>query len=256
MPIIRNPAQIRQLITELPHKNEASFAWVNVLGAFSILPALRGLWFGANRTSTGTLVDRSGLGMSLSAVNTPTYNISGLIQHSTYLRAGSQAHGRVTATDIAITGALTAFAWVRWTGLSAGVLTGAETKWLSTGNQRSWALIKNAANLFQLLLSANGTGTAVTLSSTATWVSGEWFFVVGRYIPSIEASIFINGIFTDTVTGIPASLFNSTANLNLGAHDTGNYIDGDIAIAGLCAIDLPDYMIRVMYDVSRRLFGL
>lgn len=256
MPRIHDPELIRYLTTIFAARNEASYSWGNALSVFTLLPKLRGLWFCGDVDENGAVPDHSGQGRTLTAANTPTYGLSILAPHATYVRASSQEHYRADEPGLDITSALTAFAWVRFTANSTGVYTGILTKFVSAGNQRSFAVVKNSTNVFQFLISSTGAATAVTLSSTASYVVGQWYFVTARYDPSTIAAISVNATHDSTAAAIPASLFNSSANLRAGAHDGGNFLDGDIAVAGMANFYFPDYLIKALYDKTRRMFGV
>lgn len=65
--------------------------------------------------------------------------------------------------------------WVRFKSLATTVQTIA-SHWNATGNQRSWALNRNGANL-DFAYSLTGATTAATVSKAATWLVDTWYHV-------------------------------------------------------------------------------
>jgi hypothetical protein len=92
-----------------------------------------------------------------------------------------------------------------------------------------------------------------------TMPTGEWVFAVGRWYPGSEANVFQDGTKgTDTGSVTSAPLQNSTDNLEIGVYDGGNAnyrLDGRAALVFICAVALPDGVIRGLYQHSRALFG-
>jgi hypothetical protein len=253
---IHDPELVRSLRTTFPARDEASYAWGNILSCFTMLPKLRGLWFCGNVDEGGEMYDLSGQGRTLTDANTPTYGLDGLASYATYVRASSQRHYRLDEAGLDITDDLTLFTWVRFTTSSKGVLTGILSKWLTAGSQKSYLLYKDASDIMKFAISDDGSAVPVAVPSSVTWDSSQWYFMVGRFDPSTKASIYVNDVFDDDTTGIPASIFNGSDSFRIASSDAGNHLDGDVAIAGLANYAFPDYLIRALYHKSRRLFGV
>ena len=94
-------------------------------------------------------------------------------------------------------------------------------------------------------------------SSVATVGSGSWHLVVGRFITSTEVAIFLDGIWAKNTTSIAASIFNSSADLAMAAASGGtDLMDGKIALAFICAANVPDGAVERLWNVSRHIFGV
>jgi hypothetical protein len=116
---------------------------------------------------------------------------------------------------------LLAWHWVNTNALLTGQTI--SSKWDSNGNNRSWILGTDNLNAFRLITNQTGLAAAnVTLTSSTTIASGDWYFVAGYWQASTLMRIFVglatdNSLTTDSLAvGIPASLFDGTAPLAIG----------------------------------------
>ena len=69
--------------------------------------------------------------------------------------------------------------------------------------------------------------------------------------------IFVNSTKDSVVAAVPASLFNSNADLQMGAFTAGtSLLTGSVSLMFLCAAALTDTIIKSLYNHSRALFGI
>ena len=89
--------------------------------------------------------------------------------------------------------------------------------------------------------------------------ASNWYFVVGRFNPSTSLDIIVNGTKVSNVAGIPATLFNSTANFIVMAYNNGlaaTRNDGKTSLCFLCAAYLDDVVVDALFAQTRALFGV
>jgi hypothetical protein len=79
-------------------------------------------------------------------------------------------------------------------------------------------------------ISNDGSATTVAVGAT-TLATGSWYHVTGVYSPSTSLTVYVNGVLDGiNTTSIPASIFNGSGNLELGARagGTGKFMYGAI----------------------------
>lgn len=256
-----------QELQEIPKANMA--AWGRVIGMYQSLHGLRGFWPMSSITETPTVIDLSGQGRALSRTNA-LFNASAavakLVPYASfntdrYLSRADEAGFDIIGTEAYVTSAqrgLTVGAWVR--PVTAGASdSGIISKYATSGDQRSYLLYRaNTTDLFRFIVSTDGINT-VGQSTTVTWTSGSWYFVVGRFVPSTTIDIFVNGVKSSNATGIPASIYASTANFEIGSYGGGASAttwEHQQTLCFLCAASLAEDAINALYHNSRVLFGV
>lgn len=139
-----------------------------------------------------------------------------------YVECGNDA-------SVQITGALTVSAWFKTDG--AVTNQAIVSKYTASGNQRSW-LLSIESGVIKLYCSVDGTAIEVTTSGVSNFFNNDvWHHVVAVYIPDVSVSLIVDGkVVTYDTTSIAASLYNSTAEIQIGAFGTTAYrMDGEIA---------------------------
>lgn len=119
--------------------------------------------------------------------------------------------------------------------------------------QRSYVLY-NLNGTLKFAVSPDGTiGNQVEVSSSETVSEGKLFFVVVRFKPGIELAIFVNGKKTVNTTNVPASIFNSAANFEIGRMKADNAycLNGYAAHGFLCCEALSDMAIKVLIQWTK-----
>lgn len=153
-----------------------------------------------------------------------------------------------------ITGALTLGGW--FYPQTLGTLQGLMGKWIQTAtNNRSYRLVKTAANVLEASVSSNGTA-AVTVTGVTTLIVNTWVFAAMRYTPSTEIAVFTNNVKATNVVGVPASLYDSLATPETGRTDAGNYFNGRVGVTFLCAAALTDEQLFLLYSQARAAMGV
>lgn len=226
-----------------------------VLAEYLALPELRALWPMSSVNEAGNVLDASGQGRTLTnnggaarfvtAAGMPFINFNGSNQ---YLSRADEA-------GLSITGAFTVGGWFNLNALD-GSLRGLIAKDNFAG-QSSFRLAVNSSNV-QFLVAR-----LVDLSSySQVLVSAlplqTWRFVVGRFTPSTELALFVNGAKSTNTTSIVASMADSTVAFEIGrlATNNANIINGNVGLGFVCAAALSDATINRLYHYSRALFGV
>jgi hypothetical protein len=269
-----NDEMMNLIATDFQRRYEPNFAWGNVISMYQQLPGLIGFWPGVNGTTGGAfqLRDVSGSGLHLGGSASPAVTAA----DSTGLRTWAQfngvanyystadtAYNSILGSETSMLSAirgLTVMAWVRPSTAPANLEVVAG-KFTSTGNQRSWILRRGASGSMSFSVSGDGAAQQ-TATSTNAFAQNEWRFVAGRYTPSAQARIwegFTYGLVTnENATSIPALLFDSNANLSVGARDTEltavEFWAGDLSLIALCRAALPDLFIESIFNLTRPLF--
>lgn len=226
----------------------------DLVGAMLALPELRGLWFGSSVDENGRLMDLSGQGRHLTNNNAAPRAILGSGTPYATLNGTTQYFSRADEAGLDITGALTIGGFFYTTSLVA--IAALICKDNSSASQRAYTLSTLNGNVFMNTFPLGTTASIVNLSSTNTIGTGEFFFAAGRFTPSAELAVLLNGIWTKSTSGIPAALFNSSAALTIGAlANPSSYLPGRLGACFVCAAALPDSLLEGLHDLGRPLYG-
>ncbi len=128
--------------------------------------------------------------------------------------------------SLRITGALTISTWVKVDNNTQGAVI-SKSDLTPTALAYSLEILSGKAVLY---VSSNGS-SYVSATSTSTLATGIWYHITAVYNPSTSLTMYINGIQeAQNTTSIPASLFNSAQNVNIGAQQSNatNPLDGII----------------------------
>jgi hypothetical protein len=240
-------------------------AWGNLVSTYLNLPGLRALWPMSSSNESGNIFDISGQGRTLTR-SVVTNQYLGIVPTTFYIASGSRYLSRADEAGLRITGAetdksttvqgLTLGGWFRPMIAGDGLLQYYSGKYNSTGNQRSYALAKSTANELVFIISGDGIATVSVRLPMIDW--DVWHFFVGRFIPSTSLDVFVNGTWLSDTTSIPASIFASTANYNIGAvnNGTASFANMYASIQFLSAMQLSDDIISGLWHQGRKLFGV
>ena len=88
---------------------------------------------------------------------------------------------------------------------------------------RGYNLTWNSSDIAAFAMS--GTGAATTVATSAISTLAVWHFIAGRFIPSTEVAIFVDGDKSTNSTAVPASCNVSTQSFEVGRYlNDGNRI--------------------------------
>lgn len=194
------------------------------------LPALRAYWPMNVLNSSGDILDISGAGITLTRTATLMEAAAvvrrGLFFNGTtaYLRRADGADVDYSGDNTTLTGVagrrgLTISAWIRPSALSSQ--QGIVTKWVGGGNLSYVLQIPSAAQT-QVRAAVSVDGTAETsVLHPAVMSINNYYHVVLRFAKSTSMDVFVDGVKETNTTSIPASIYNGTAQLNIGARASG-----------------------------------
>lgn len=245
-----NSESVELLSTHFPQRSEPNFAWGNI-SIFEQLPYLRGFWtFGPRQAQT--IFDCGHGGRTLTNTNNYLTLLQGLAPYLDIGGGGGIRRADEAALDIIP--AIAMGAWVYCT--SFATVPAIISKWGAAG-QRAYMLGIDATGHPTLSLTADGT-TIITHVHTDALTLNSWYFVAATENGGIEMSVFLNEVGVKTVAGVPAAIFNSNADLELAGAtaSTANLLTGRLAYPFLCAGWLPDYVVWLLHQLTRPLFGL
>jgi hypothetical protein len=186
----------------------------------------------------------------------PSIGTSGLITYLDFVRANGCFLVRTTEEGLEITDALTLGGWFWFDTQSTGNLTGLMGKWMEAGNQRAYVLRKLDSDKLSFDISIDGSVETTINDGGANYAISHWFFIVGRFTPSTELALFVNGTWYSEDTSIPASIHNSTNDFYVGRYNGTNYLDGRMCHMFLSAYAIPDVFIEANYAHTKALFGV
>lgn len=222
------PGELLDILrADLQARAEPQFALKSMVSQFLAVPGLRGLWTLSNPDNSGNCNDLSGNAHDFIYNGDPVYDYDNLIPCikmdgvGDYLSVADNADHDITGTETIVNDlGLTIGGWynIRAASGSEQALLGKYNT--NAVNQRSYLIYKLNTNVFRFRVSSNGTLTT-DIDSTATYTRNGWHFVAGRFTPLQELALFLDGTWYTNTTSIPASVFNSTASLVLGAYDEG-----------------------------------
>lgn len=247
-------APIEKLASLVGVKSAASFELL-----VSQLPGLAGYWPGITLDGS-SILDVSGRGSTMLSVGTPQYDIFGNMCYSSF-DGTTQYHTKATNSIVSITGTetyiaparrgLTIGGWFYLNSLPSVAASGLFSKWVSVGNERSYMLYLDASDLIRFAVSSDGTGVS-SEASAGLFSAGQWLFIVGRFEPSVEVSIFVNGVKT-AVSSSVTSIFISTAPLDIFRAREATSLSGRAALFFIAASAVSDETIDNLYNTSKTL---
>ena len=182
------------------------------------------------------------------------FRTAGLVAYGDFIAAAMAYLSRPDEAGLSITDELTLGCWCWFDAESTDAATGLMCKWLEAGNERSYALFKDASNQLTFIVSDDGTNEYSIDDGGANYATGQWFYVVGRFTPNNELALFVNGTWYYETVGIPAGIFDSAEALDFGRKNHTDYLDGRMSDAFLSACSVPTRFIEAMYAHSRGMY--
>lgn len=235
--------------------------WSEVLAGFQAIPFLTAFYpMSSIQRSTGNVYDLSGQGRTLTNNGTTSFGYSGLVPYASF-NGSTQYLSRADETDLDILGneshvgtspGLTLGGWFRTTTIAAGT-SGLIGK-ANNSTQNSYLIYRSAATISFTVSSSGGSFVATSVYSSL--VADTWYFVVGRFTPSVRNDLYVSGSSaTPGTTSIPATLFNSTTAFEIGRYGT-NYLSGNASLCFISHCVLSTAFLDGLYNRSRNLFGI
>lgn len=232
----------------VPLKQIADTLVTSQKDVFIRLPGLIAYWPMGIRDISGNVRDHSGAGSTLPEVGTCPVGYDGnafshLGNGTNYLQAGS-GFG-VTGLETWITGSLRGLTVGGWFMFDAtpGTSGGLASKDNVAPNRGYYLALTSSLTL---IFSVSATGAAQVFSTSAATGLSAWHFVVGRFLPSTEVAVFVDGDKSTNTTSVPAQ-----CNVSTGAFEVGRFASLNSAILHgkardvfVCAAALSDALIE------------
>ena len=227
----------------------------DLISPFLALPFIRaGFWPLHTTLDSGNFPDWSPHGRTLTNNGATVHALYNAFVGYADLDGTDDYLSRADEAGLDRTGSLTLGGWFWMDVLTA--TSGLIGKWNETGNQRSYLVFfNNADDTARFIVSSDGTATtSVTGSVLAV---NRWHFIVGRYNPSTETAVFVNGVKLVNTTSIPASIFAGTADFLIGSYNAGgNLLNGRAALCFMCDTNHSDIVIQSIFQQTRGFFDV
>lgn len=234
--------------------------------AFLGLPGLRGFWPMTSVGGTALAYDMSGQGRTLTFNGNPEYGHADGVGYidfdgtGDYLSLADASGLDITGTETYVASAcrgLTIGGWFAPDSASASDMY--MSKYNSVGSdQRSYLLWQSSGRPY-FSISLDGTvGTRIDATAPDAVTTDQWQFIVGRFIPSTELSIHVNGVKTSLTSGVHASIHSGTAPLEIGSYNAGvgGPYDGKASRLFLEVMALDDDYLNALFQQTRRTYGV
>lgn len=248
------------LATEFVIAREQTQGWMNAVSLILNLPGLRGFWPGTILDGSGNCQDLGPNGLHLTRVNT-VYGYENLLPYMEFAGAEEMTRTDEAAFDIlgseayiapALRG-LTMGCWINADSIAGGVPWHYMTKYGSATTNRPYTLLIEDDDVsFAVTTSGSSEKSASILGEVA---ASSWFYTAGRFDPGSEVKVWLNESTATNVATIPIGLVNGTADFRLGRMEAGDFFEGKMALPWLSTMLLPDYMVDMVYQQTKSLFG-
>ena len=252
---ILNPEMVNLLSAIFPRRNEPNEAWAKAFSAHMGLPRLVGYWPLNQRNASYEYFDYSGNDKVLTPAGVGLANFMYGLQFGIEFYVGGVS-GWMERTDAELNWPGGGWAVGGWFKFDTVVgLHSLISKWNSSGNQMGYILyVETGAPKF--LITTDG---ATGYSKTGTTITANsWHHIVGEFYPSTKMSIWVDGVESYRVDAVPATIFGSNADFELGTNDahTLNYFNGQmchIFVSNSAGIGI---FIKTLFQQTRGLFGV
>jgi len=241
------------------------------------LPALRAFWpmSSVDYTTASRARDVAGGGYHLTDNNTvlfgsgqsdalptmvPYAEFDGVNQYLSRADGGAANWADITGTEAYVVAAqrgLTVGGWFRFGTVAPATFDGVIGKFNGLANQKSYQVLAFSAGT-KIYFEISTDGVAVIPAVSTMAISADiWYFCVGRFTPSAEVAMFVNDVKDINVAGVPASIFDGTANFEIARRNSaGTYLDIRASLCFLCASALSDSIINALFQQTRKLYGV
>jgi len=260
-----NAQLVENLTSFFIRRNETQLQLSQAIALFQSLPGLRGFWPMSAIDSSGNAIDQSGHGHTLTYNGNPTYNQDGLAPYidldgtGDYLSRADESDLDIDGTESYIVSGLNGLTMGGWFYPDAGGIQILMSK-TGGGSNASYSMFIGSSTSLTARVSNNGTTLVDQSASLSSSILSKWNLFVIRYDPSAELLMRVMNADEDTsgslTSGVPASLFNSSAPFNIGNRNssTSFLYNGRASLCFLCAAALPDSIISTLFNVSRGVF--
>ncbi len=225
---------------------------VDLILPFLALPELRGFWPFSSVNESGNALDLSGQGRTLtnnSATPRGVYN-----NFVAYADPDGTADyfSRADEAGLDITGALFFGGWFWFDDITGTPIFIGKS---GAGSNVPYRIQLSAG--VPTFIIGDGASTD-SIGAGAAIVASRWYHIAGRYTPSSEINLFLNGLGTSNAASIPASLLNTADAFSIGARASvpDSFMNGRAALCFLCADDPASALVDSLFQQTRSAFGV
>lgn len=169
--------------------------------------------------SSGNASDSVG---SNTLTNSDSSYVTGKINNGAEMSGSDRLYANDSAS-LSLTGNHTIAFWINWS--SVAQVNTFINKFNSVGNQQSWLYRygdNSGTKQFLVNLSSNGSSNTQK-TYNYTYSTGTWYHIAFVYTAAAgTVDIYSNGSILTQLTGLPTSIFDSTASLEVGGYDNGS----------------------------------
>jgi len=259
----KNDPLSQQIDSQYRRTYSPTYAWADAISAYSAILGLRCFWPMSSVFTSANAIDHSHNARTLTANGTPVFRSAALVQYADY-DGVNDWHSRPDEAALDILGTeayigpghrgMTVGGWFRFSSLGSTDILMAKS---DAGAQQSFLLAKSALNVVTFSVYAAGGGGGAATVGTTVVSDSTWYFIVGTFNPLLgQIKIFIDDTIETLAAGVPAAIFNSTADFTIGALSGGGFkFGGRATLCFYAAATLRDSYILSLYHISRALFG-
>lgn len=235
-------------------------AFADAVAMLQALPGIRGIWPSSAVGASGQMQDISGNGLHLTNNNVTRFGSVDNLAPFTVYNGTNQYFNRASEAAFQITGTE---AYILNPGLTMGgwfyfneTASAPEAMVYKVNNtDRNYYMQRRTAGNIQFAV--YNSNLATTVNSLDVLDEDTWYFVAGRFDPSTELKVWVNGNTVINTTSIPASIDTDAADFTIGASGVpGLYMNGRTSLSFLCASMLSDAHINAFYQMTAPLFGI
>lgn len=246
----------------------------DLISPFLAIPGLVGFWpMSSVQRSTGNAYDISGQGrtMTNALLGSVYFGNDVLIPYYEITAGTGRYFYRPDETDLDILGTETTYAaaargltmgaWVYindFDNTLGSILCKSDGASNCSYDLDFFSSVANQGNVNFRVYGTGAVASPIEIDSSVTLNELQWYFIVGRYDPSTEVAIFVNGTKSVNTTSVPASIFNSNARLEIGRTQMNdNFIfEGRMSLVFLSANYITDAAISNLFEQTRYIFGV
>ncbi len=212
------------------------------------LPGIEGYYPMSVVGAAGAAINHTGVDAQLTQIGTVPVGYDGnsfrQLGAATDYLSKSSLYG-LTGLETFITSSLRGFTIGGWFFINS--LPGGAGGLISRdgiATNRGYVMFIGSTGAIRALVSGNGTNAFFINSADVPLT--KWLFIVARYIPSTEISVFVNGVKTTNTTSIPASCFVSTQDFEVGRYFNAdaNIVDAKVRDVFICRSALSDALLE------------
>lgn len=237
-----------------------------VFGMYLGIPNLRGFWPFSSLDNGGNAYDQSGQARTLTlTAGGSSAVLNDLIGYFDF-NGTTGYQSRADEAGLEFSGNLTFGGWFRADALTAimQVIGKSDVTLANDSYRLSWrgdlsgdpVQFSISDGVAVVTAGQSGTGDEIT-------VVDQWYFIAGRFTSSTEVALFISDGAAPTLskyvntTSVPAAVVNGTSAFRIGASGAASrFLDGGACLCFLCARNLADSYLEMLYQRSRVLFSV